>query len=128
MEFFIALLEKQKGVYLVPLKSYLFSTPPLKEILNRTLNLQVGQKISRKTLENTLIQGGYTRLPHVENPGDCTFRGEVVDIFPFHLEHPIRIDFFDDEIEKLIFSETTQTSFQQSNITNMMIYPCIIYP
>lgn len=124
MEFFIALLEKQKGMYLVPLKSYLFSTPPLKEILNRTLNLQVGQKIPRKTLENTLIQGGYTRLPHVENPGDCAFRGEVVDIFPFHLEHPIRIDFFDDEIEKIrSFSQTTQTSFQQSNITNMMIYP-----
>ncbi|NPA24843.1 MAG: transcription-repair coupling factor [Deltaproteobacteria bacterium] len=70
-----------------------------------------GEEIDRQALFSRLEATGYVRVPVVDEPGDYSVRGGVVDIFsPLH-EDPVRLDFFGDEIESLRpFDHLTQLS------------------
>ncbi|MGL4624340.1 MAG: transcription-repair coupling factor [Culicoidibacterales bacterium] len=66
-----------------------------------TQQLTVGQQHDLPTLLGELIRLGYVRESLVEEIGTFAVRGGIVDIFPIHEEYPIRIEFFDDEIESI---------------------------
>ena len=50
-----------------------------------------------------LVQAGYMHTTRVDQPFYFSKRGGVVDIFSMQYDHPIRIDFFDDEIDYINF-------------------------
>jgi transcription-repair coupling factor (superfamily II helicase) len=65
--------------------------------------------VSRETLISRLHASGYLRVDPVEDPGTFAVRGEIIDVFPPHLEQPIRIELFDDVVEKIrAFDPTSQ--------------------
>ncbi len=47
------------------------------------------------------VEGGYTRVEQVIEPGEYALRGDIIDIFPTGSAEPLRIDLFDDEVERL---------------------------
>ncbi|MDH4208939.1 MAG: transcription-repair coupling factor, partial [Anaerolineae bacterium] len=58
---------------------------------------------------------GYQRVPVAEKPGDFSVRGGIVDVFSPHLDQPVRIELFGDEIASLrLFDPTTQRSVRTS--------------
>ena len=73
--------------------------------------LRTGQKLSRRQLLERLRRLGYQRTTVVQEPGDYSARGGIVDVFSPQREQPVRVDFFGDEIESLrLFDPTTQRS------------------
>ncbi len=85
--------------------------PPLDYIASRSLNLEEGQILPRKDFTKTLTEAGYLRVSQVSEYGEYAVRGSLIDVFPMGAESPIRIDFFDNEIESLrYFSVETQIS------------------
>src|SRR5207253_5687187 len=44
---------------------------------------------------------GYEPVTEVEEPGQLSHRGGIIDLFPVTLPRPVRIEFFGDEIESL---------------------------
>ena len=71
--------------------------------------IEVGQRLDREELMASLVQGGYQRLELIEAPGQFAVRGALVDIYPLDSAHPVRIDFFGDEVDSLrSFDVTTQ--------------------
>ena len=71
--------------------------------------LKTGEEISIEKLKEKLIQAGYTRENYVDHPGTFASRGGIVDIFTLGYEHPVRIEFFDQEIDSIrIFNEENQ--------------------
>lgn len=74
---------------------------PKHEWETRTQQLAVGQHYDLPTLLGELVTLGYTRESLVEEIGTFAVRGGIVDIFPIHQEYPVRIEFFDDEIESI---------------------------
>ncbi|MBI4081458.1 MAG: hypothetical protein HY423_02500, partial [Candidatus Lambdaproteobacteria bacterium] len=84
--------------------------PP--EVFERLrFRLEVGGRYPRAGLVARLVEAGYVRVELVEAPGEFSARGEVVDIFPIQLDRPVRLDFFDDELESLRpFDVDTQRS------------------
>ena len=85
--------------------------PPIDYISSRSLSLERGQKLLRKDFIDELIDVGYSRVSQVSEYGEYAIRGSLIDIFPMGAQSPIRIDFFDDEIESLrYFSVETQIS------------------
>ncbi|MEA3334141.1 MAG: hypothetical protein U9Q58_11195, partial [Pseudomonadota bacterium] len=77
----------------------------------RFSRLEWGQTIDREKLFNQLEESGYVRVPVVDEPGDYSVRGGVIDIFSTLHEEPIRLDFFGDEIESIRpFDHLTQLS------------------
>ena len=72
-------------------------------------DLRIGQEISRDMLIDTLISNGYTKTDLVWKVGQISVRGSVVDVFSPDSIYPLRIEFFDNEIESLrLFSTETQ--------------------
>ncbi|MEZ5975076.1 MAG: CarD family transcriptional regulator [Planctomycetota bacterium] len=65
------------------------------------LTLRLGQELDVEPLLKRLVKLGYERTPLVEKPGEVSLRGDILDLFPFALEHPLRIELFDEEIESL---------------------------
>ncbi|MCD6533069.1 MAG: transcription-repair coupling factor [Deltaproteobacteria bacterium] len=77
----------------------------------RFSRLEWGQTIDREKLFNQLEDSGYVRVPVVDEPGDYSVRGGVIDIFSTLHEEPMRLDFFGDEIESIRpFDHLTQLS------------------
>lgn len=65
--------------------------------------------ISREIILEKLEEFGYKRESLVTVTGEYAVRGFIIDIFPIDYPHPIRIEFFGDEIDKIKeFDEDTQ--------------------
>ncbi|MEE9542830.1 MAG: DEAD/DEAH box helicase, partial [Thermodesulfobacteriota bacterium] len=94
-----------------------------KEALKKTaFTLTLGEDYPRDELLEALTSAGYTRVGMVEERGEMSVRGGVIDIFPpMHLR-PLRIEFFDDEIESIReFDPSTQRSI--GSIDELLILP-----
>jgi transcription-repair coupling factor (superfamily II helicase) len=69
-----------------------------------------------------LADAGYVRVQAVEERGEFSVRGGVVDIFPTTGREPVRAEFFGDEIERLsAFSVFTQRSLR--DVEELVVYP-----
>ena len=88
------------------------------------IKIQQGLNLQMQELMNQLIRFGFFRSDLVERRGDFAVRGGILDIFPADQDHPIRIDFFGDEIEELsYFSISDQRSLEKIKV-EVSIYPC----
>ena len=73
--------------------------------------VQAGDSIDPGALSSWLALAGYARAAMVEQPGQFSQRGGVLDIFPSTENEPVRLEFFGDEIESLRpFDPATQRS------------------
>ena len=87
-----------------------------------SINLKVGVEITMPDLISGLVHFGFTRSDLVERRGDFAVRGGIIDLFPADLEHPIRIDFFGDEIESIsYFTVSDQRTIE--NLDMARIFP-----
>lgn len=78
--------------------------------------LKTGQEIDMKQLKERLNRAGYGRVNYVETPCEFASRGGIVDIYSLEYEHPIRIEFFDTEIDSIrFFDEKTQRTLSAVN-------------
>lgn len=74
---------------------------PLHAFKEFIVSLHKGEEINREALISLLIDNGYKREPLTQEMGTFSVRGEVIDIWPIFNENPIRLDFFDIEIEAI---------------------------
>lgn len=65
------------------------------------LTLDVGPSDGPRTVAHQLTSLGFTRTDLVEEPGDYSVRGDLLDFFPETSEYPVRVSFFDTEIESI---------------------------
>ena len=73
--------------------------------------LRVGQFRPPSELAASWLRFGYQPAVVVEEKGTFSVRGGIVDVYPPNLPHPVRIEFFGDEIESLrAFDPATQRS------------------
>lgn len=85
--------------------------PPLNFIRAHALKLRVGETIDRSGMLSAMTDHGYLRVERVNAPGEFAVRGSVIDIFAAGAAAPVRLDLFDDEIDKIrTFSAGDQRS------------------
>ncbi|HNP34615.1 MAG TPA: transcription-repair coupling factor [Woeseiaceae bacterium] len=100
-----------RGIIIASLPSLLQRLPPVDYVAARSMSLRQGQLLPREPFIDSLVSSGYYRVPQVREHGEFAVRGSLIDVFPMGSEQPIRIDFFDEEIESLRrFSPDTQLS------------------
>ena len=85
-----------------------------RESLKRSyLYLVSGQELSREKLLEHLVQWGFQNVPLVEERGDFSVRGGIVDLFSPGYQQPLRLEFDADRLESIReFSPSTQRSAQ----------------
>lgn len=75
--------------------------PPQKVFKNARKKIKVGGKLDFNDFLHYVSMNGYTRVEQVMEPGEYALRGDITDIFPSGTENPLRIDLFDDEVERI---------------------------
>jgi transcription-repair coupling factor (superfamily II helicase) len=95
---------------------------PPQELAAALYVLQPGQEVDLALMLEHLYNLGYEPVAEVEEPGQFSHRGGIVDLFPPTLPRPVRVEFFGDEIESLrTFDQETQRSLNP-------IATCVIGP
>lgn len=101
----------KRGIVIASAPALLQRLPPVDYVTARSLSLRQGQALPREPFIDSLVSTGYYRVPQVREHGEFAVRGSLIDVFPMGTSEPIRIDFFDDDIESLRrFSPETQLS------------------
>ncbi|MBN1366067.1 MAG: transcription-repair coupling factor [Syntrophaceae bacterium] len=78
--------------------------------------VSVGDNLDRDEFCTRLISGGYKRESLVEEKGEFSVRGNIIDIFPPAEKNPVRLEMFGDEIESIrIFNASSQRSMRTSS-------------
>ena len=72
-----------------------------KELSDKTLKLNVGEKVDTTFITDVLHSYGFEYVDYVYEPGQYAVRGSIIDVFSFASEYPYRIDFFGDEVESI---------------------------
>jgi len=84
-----------------PVQALLQALIPPRVFNDHTLHLQVGSTHEVSRILKNLQRAGYERVPQVESWGQFARRGGILDVFPLTGDLPIRIEFFDDEIDSI---------------------------
>ncbi len=116
-----ALPDMRSGIIIASAPVLLQRLPPVDYVAARSLSLRSGQTLPRASFIDSLTASGYLRVPQTSEHGEFSVRGSLIDLFPMGSARPIRIDFFDDDIESLrYFSPETQMSGEVIDIVKIL--------
>lgn len=106
----------KKTIVVTNLMGYLRYLPNKNDSSNLEFNLSLGNNIKRDDILDILGKYGYVRESIVTTTGEFAVRGYIIDLFIIDEEHPIRIEFFGDEVDSIrYFDESTQLSIREIN-------------
>ncbi len=102
--------------------------PPVEVFKRHIIKLSVGDTFSIQKLKELLTESGYRFASRVDQPLTFSQRGDVVDVFSIQEDYPIRIEFFDDEIDSIRFFDlTTQRTVQHTQQAVIVPASTLIY-
>ena len=92
----------RRDVVVVASVSCIYGLGTPQEYVDRMVRLRVGEHIDRDVLLRKLVDIQYNRNDIAFTRGTFRVRGDTVEVFPVYEEHPIRIELFGDEIDRLM--------------------------
>ncbi len=82
--------------------------------------LQVGERVRFEGLPEMLVDLGYERADQVEEAGEFSVRGGLIDIFPTTHVAPVRVEFWGDEVESIrsfsVYSQRSLASLEHVEV------------
>ncbi|MEA3486657.1 MAG: hypothetical protein U9R20_03280, partial [Thermodesulfobacteriota bacterium] len=116
------LLSAKPAVVVAPLNALMQKVAPAEVFNSYIETISIGDDRNRDELSEKLIEGGYQKVPLVEEAGEFSLRGYIVDIFPPACPYPFRMEFIGDEIESIReFDPVTQRSVRE--IVDFVLFP-----
>ncbi len=108
-----AILTKKVKIIIASAYGLIRHLPAKDYLKDHIIKLKKGDIIERDDLVKKLKEAGYERTPTCENPLTYALRGAIVDVFCPNETRPIRVEFFDDEIDSLrFFDVNTQRTIE----------------
>lgn len=93
-----------------------------KEIIKESiLKLEYNKEYNFNHLISTFVKLGYERVDIVEEKGQYSLRGGIIDIFSVSENYPYRVEFFGDEIDSIrIFDTKNQRSIDNISVARIL--------
>ncbi|HEY7857355.1 MAG TPA: excinuclease ABC subunit UvrB [Candidatus Nanopelagicales bacterium] len=92
----------RRDVIVVATVSCIYGLGTPQEYVDRMLRLRVGDEWDRDMLLRHLVSIQYTRNDLAFTRGTFRVRGDTVEVFPVYEQHPVRIEMFGDQVERLM--------------------------
>ncbi|MBI4978243.1 MAG: transcription-repair coupling factor [Spirochaetes bacterium] len=93
-------------VIVTSVKALLKTTITPAILKSHTREITSGGTLDRDAFRKELRELGYIETSGIEEEGECSFRGGIIDVFPPSYDNPVRIELFDDRIESIRFFST----------------------
>ncbi|WP_175615530.1 transcription-repair coupling factor [Piscibacillus halophilus] len=91
----------QQGILVVPVAALKRVLPPADVSEQASVEIKAGQEYPFEETMEQLVNLGYKVTDMVTAPGEISRRGGIIDLYPLTEPNPIRIDWFDDEVESI---------------------------
>lgn len=100
--------------------------PMAPDVVNvEPVTLTVGAEAEFEAVIARLVDLAYTRVDMVGKRGEFAVRGGILDLFPPTAEHPVRVEFWGDEISEIrMFAIADQRSIPEIPVQNVVAVPC----
>jgi len=95
------LIEQKPAIVVIPRAALLQRVVPRGAVAGFMAAVSIGDTLDRDRFAVTLTEGGYRRVPLVEEGGDFSVRGNVIDLYPPTAPGPYRLLLSGDEIESI---------------------------
>jgi excinuclease ABC subunit B len=92
----------RRDVLVVATVSAIYGLGTPQEYVDRMIRVRVGVEQGRDSVMRSLVGIQYVRNDMAFTRGTFRVRGDTLEVFPVYEEHPVRIEFFGDEIERLM--------------------------
>ena len=110
------ILKRKDVIVVANLSSALRFLPSPELFKENSFRLKVGGHYNIQDVKKKLVEDGYLMVNKIDQSLQFALRGDVLDIFSVNNDHPVRIEFFDDEVESIrYFDIAKQTSIEQLN-------------
>jgi transcription-repair coupling factor (superfamily II helicase) len=96
-----ALTSQKNPIVVTSVEPLILRILPKKALIDSLDYLEIGEEVKREALLQRLQINGYLRTSLVEETGDYSVRGGVIDLFPPLYSQPIRLEFWGDRIESI---------------------------
>lgn len=111
---------QNNDIFIAPISALLQLSSPFYSFNRRCKKLQINDELP-EDLINYLNSLGYQSAPVVEDVGQYSLRGGIIDIFSPAEALPIRMELFGDQIESLrTFSVSDQRSLNETSCLNLI--------
>ncbi len=111
------------GLIFLPVRAAITRLLPPAVFSAACIELKAGESYGMQQLLDALVKNGYERAGTVYSRGEYAKRGEILDIFPPDSDKPLRITFFDDEIEQLRHFETESQKSTGKKLDRYLLPP-----
>jgi transcription-repair coupling factor (superfamily II helicase) len=111
-----------EGIVIASAAGLLQRLPPTDYVATRSIRLKTGQAVPRQAFVDSLAAAGYARVPQVSEHGEIAVRGSLLDVYPMGSPRPVRVDFFDDDIESLRWFDP-ETQLTTETVDEVEILP-----
>lgn len=92
------------------------------------VSLREGDEVEFDDVIQRLADAAYTRVDLVEKRGEFAVRGGILDVFPPTEEHPLRVEFFGDQVDEIrAFKVADQRSLDPSEVASGQGSPAALW-
>ena len=89
------------------------------------VTLEIGAEFDFDELAARLVELSYSRVDMVGKRGEFAVRGGILDIFAPTAEHPVRVEFWGDEVSEMrMFAVADQRSIPEIDVQSVIAVPC----
>jgi len=116
------LVETKRLVTITSARNIACKLPSPDLIKKQRIIIENGKEYNFDLLKERIVELGFNREVVVENFGEMSIRGGIIDIYPFSKDYPFRIEFFGNTVESIrIFDPATQRSLKL--VSQIILYP-----
>ncbi|MBP3361126.1 MAG: transcription-repair coupling factor [Clostridia bacterium] len=110
------------GIIVTSVDALMQYTITAEHFLNDRISFRTGECHNLESLREKLSSMGYSAAAQVDGIGLFSVRGGILDVFSPNMKLPVRIEFFDDEVDSIrVFDWETQRSVE--NVTEATVLP-----
>ncbi len=117
-------LKGQRAAFVAPVRALMQKILSPADLEGSTLSLSMGEEVDRDHLVRFLNRNGFSPARVVEEKGDFSIRGAIVDIYAPPYDEPLRLEFDGDRLESIRRFETEN----QRSLTESLMDQAILLP
>ncbi|MFD1957233.1 transcription-repair coupling factor [Paenibacillus thailandensis] len=112
-----------RGIVVVPFSGIRRFQPAKEVMAEASFTVKTGDELDMESFLHALNRLGYERVDRVENKGEMSVRGGIVDFYPLTSPVGYRMEWFGDEVDSIrTFDPTEQRSLD--NVRELAVPPC----
>ncbi|EAK0817667.1 DEAD/DEAH box helicase [Campylobacter sp. CNRCH_2014_2452] len=113
--------ENENKILISPIKTILQKLPGKKHLKN--IILKRNSLLALEKFKEEILHSGYEFVDIVQDKGEISIRGDIIDIFAINEEQPFRILLFSDEIESIRYFDIHTQKSIPTELSNIEICP-----